>query len=205
MNRNTKLVELLHTEGVLNTPHILKAFQNVDRRNFVPPAYEEEAYADHALPIGHGQTISQPYTVAFMLALLAPQEGEKILDVGSGSGWTTALLGSIVGNEGEVIGLEIVPELVEMGQDNLLQYPALNARIEAASAGTLGLPDKAPFVRILVSAENTKIPQELVEQLVIGGVMVVPINSAIVKIVKTSGTEYEEERHEGFAFVPLVH
>lgn len=203
METQAALITQLRTAGVLRTPEIIGAFTEIDRKDFVRPEDQDAAYEDRPLLIGCGQTISQPYTVAFMLEELEPRPGHHILDVGSGSGWTTALLGRIVGKGGDVVGTEIVPELASFGQENLAKYPELNATIKEAG-DTFGAPDDAPFDRILVSAGNTELPQELVEQLKIGGVMVIPVGTAIWKIIKTSETEFETEKHEGFAFVPLI-
>lgn len=183
--------------------HIASAFRAVDRKDFVPPKYKQGAYLDEPLPIGHGQTISQPYTVAFMLKLLAPQSGQRMLDVGSGSGWTTALLAHIVGARGRVYGVELIPELVTFGKSNLEKCHFTNASIEQAGDG-FGLPQKAPFDRILVSAASTALPQELVGQLAVGGIMVIPIGNDIVKIKKISQKKITKEKHPGFIFVPLV-
>ena len=202
--RLSDLIDHLIEEGALRTPRIIEAFRRVDRADFVLPEYASHAYADTALPIGHGQTISQPYTVALMLELLAPHEGERILDVGSGSGWTTALLAEIVGPEGAVYGVELVPELVAFGQENIAAYGFANASITQAT-DVLGLPAHAPYDNILVSAADTHVPEQLVAQLKEGGTMVLPVGSAIVRVYKTPEGAVEEERHEGFAFVPLLH
>jgi len=119
MQNNKELIKHLIARNVLKTKAIIDAFQAVDRIDFVPLKYLDEAYGDYPLPIGYGQTISQPFTVAFMLELLQPQKGDKILDVGSGSGWTTALLAHIVQEEGSVRGIELIPELVAFGKKNL--------------------------------------------------------------------------------------
>ena len=126
---NSNLVEKLKVDGFLKMPAIISAFQKIDRADFVLPQYSNEAYEDYPLPIGHGQTISQPATVAFMLELLQPKIGEKILDIGAGSGWATALLAEIVGKDGKVYGLEIISELVEFGKNNLGKYNFNNAEI----------------------------------------------------------------------------
>lgn len=197
------LVEQLRLAGVLSTPSIADALLAIDRKDFVLPEDRDLAYRDEALAIGHGQTISQPYTVAFMLELLNPQVGEKILDVGSGSGWTTALLGFLVGQGGRVYGVERIPELVEMGIENVRKYPELPLEIKEAGE-VLGFPERAPYDRILVSAEVHEIPKELLTQLRIGGAMVIPFSGTLAKITKTSAGEHEIEQYEGFAFVPLI-
>ena len=197
------LIQSLIQKGVLRSKHMIAAFRAVDRRYFVLPADVAHAYEDHPLSIGYDQTISQPYTVAFMLELLLPRVGQTILDVGSGSGWTTALLAQIVGVNGRVYGVERVPELVAFGSTNLATYHFAQASITKAGK-LLGAPEHAPFDRILVSAATNQVPTELVHQLAIGGVMVIPIGTAIVRIVKTSKAEITEDVYEGFAFVPLL-
>ena len=197
------LIKKLVADGTLQNKRIINALRTVDRKDFVPSAYAAESYADTSLPIGYGQTISQPTTVAIMLELLRPKKGEKILDVGSGSGWTTALLAALVGPYGKVHGVERIPELVAFGTKNLRKYPFANATI--TQAGTLlGLPLYAPYDRILVSAACEKIPQELLKQLKVKGTLVIPIESAIWKVQKLSKTTYTKNTVEGFAFVPLL-
>jgi protein-L-isoaspartate(D-aspartate) O-methyltransferase len=189
--------------GVLKNHLVRKAFVDVDRAHFVDPDYLSEAYEDYPLPIGHGQTISQPTTVAFMLELLDARKGEKILDIGSGSGWTTALLAHIVGQDGRVFGVELIPDLVEFGKKNLARYNFKHASIEQAGEN-LGLPREAPFDRILVSAAADNFPQELLAQLKTGGVLVVPIQNSIYKIEKISEQEVRKKEYPGFVFVPLI-
>jgi protein-L-isoaspartate(D-aspartate) O-methyltransferase len=182
---------------------IKDAFVAIDRKNFVPENYAEEAYDDYPLPLGDtGQTISQPTTVAFMLELLNPQEGEKILDVGSGSGFTTALLARIVGEKGRVIGVERIPELVKLGQKNLDKYNLKNAEIIKARK-EIGFLKEAPFDKILVSATTEDLPKKLMEQLRVGGIMVVPIFDEIWQVKKLESGE-DIKKYKGFAFVPLI-
>lgn len=197
-----QLVDYLISTGVLRSKPIIEAFQAIDRADFVLPQYKSETYEDYPLPIGHGQTISQPTTVSFMLELLEPEKGGKVLDVGSGSGWTTALLADIVGREGEVWGVEIVPELVEFGNNNLQKYDFPWARIVKAGE-TIGLPEHVSFDRILVSASGEELPQELIKQLKVGGRLVIPIRNSIWQIDKTSDRSYKELEFPGFVFVPL--
>ncbi len=199
-----ELIAELKREGVLKNPNILRAFQGIDRKDFVPEALWDEAYGNYPLPLGNsGQTISQPYTVAFMLDLLSPETGEKILDVGSGSGWTTALLASVVGLTGKVYGVEIIPELVALGQKNLAKYDFRNASIRQAGE-KLGIPEEAPFDKILVSAAGSSLSHELLSQLKTGGILVMPIENYISRVKKISADKIETEKFEGFAFVPLV-
>ena len=197
------LINNIIARGYLKTPEIIKAFRRVDRQDFVPEENTAESYGDYPLPIGHGQTISQPSTVAFMLELLQPEEADKILDIGAGSGWTTAILAEIAGKRGFVYGTELVVELVEFGRKNLSKNGVANAEIWQADINQLGLPDKAPFDKILVSAAAEDLPPELIDQLKIGGRMVMPILDSIWKIDKISKDDIKQERHYGFAFVPL--
>ncbi len=196
-------IDDLKAQKTLKTKRIIDAFQKVDRKDFILPEYYEEAYGDYPLPIGSGQTISQPTTVAIMLELLSPQKGGRILDVGSGSGWTTALLAHIVGSEGKVWGTEIIPDLVVFGQNNLSKYNFPWAKIVPAEK-KLGLPSHAPFDRILVSAAAKELPEELILQLKKGGTMVIPILDTLYKIDKMPDGKVISWSLPGFSFVPLV-
>ena len=200
---NRELINAMITSSVLKTPRIIDAFQKIDRKYFVPEAFSEHIYIDRPLPIGKDQTISQPSTVAFMLELLLPEEGSKVLDIGSGSGWTAALLCAIVGNKGSVLGLERVDELVERGQNNLKQFDFRQCRIQKADE-KLGVPGET-FDKILVSASSDDIPIELFAQLKIGGMLVIPVVNSIFCFKKISETEMEREEYHGFVFVPLIY
>ena len=203
MTNNETLVQKLQNSGVLKTPRIIEAFQKIDRKDFVGKNNLSYTYIDHPLSVGHVATISQPTTVALMLELLEPHEGDKVLDIGSGSGWTTALLAYIVKQKGEVWGVEIVPELVELGQNNLKKYIFENIKILSADKNIVGLPKKAPFDKILVSASAEQLPQELINQLKEGGRLVVPIKNSIWKINKTLKGKLNKEEFPRFVFVPL--
>ena len=198
------LVDDMISSNMLKSPLIIDAFRTIDRKYFVPDEYAEDAYADMPLPIGNYQTISQPSTVAFMLERLDPQDGNKVLDIGSGSGWTTALLCYMVGDKGSVTGLERVETLVEQGSENLSKFRFYtDCHIEMAG-DKLGLPGEQ-FDRILVSASADEIPEELFSQLKIGGILVIPIRESIFKFTKVSETEIEKEEFYGFVFVPLIY
>ena len=200
----SQLIQNLVKKGVLKTPAIIEAFKKIDRVGFLLPQYRAVSYSDQPFPIGHGQTNSQPTTVAFMLELLQPQPGDKILDVGSGSGWTTTLLAHIVGEQGRVVGVEIVPELVAFGKRNLSKYDMSWADISPATPGIIGWPQEAPYDKILVSAAPTQVPPGLLEQLEIGGRLVIPVINSIFKIDRVSEDNFDQKEFYGFNFVPLV-
>ncbi len=201
MKDNKDLVQNLVGRKVLRSENIKEALLEIDRANFVIDEYKDLAYADTALPIGYGQTISQPYTVVFMLELLEIREGHEVLDIGCGSGWTTALLANIVGQTGLVKGLEIIDDLVEMSRKNLQRYNFKNAHI--AKAGTkIGLPGEK-FDRILLSASALKFPTQLLNQVKDGGIIVIPIRNSIFKFKKISNEEILKEEFPGFSFVKL--
>lgn len=181
------------------------------RTDFLPPDVHRGAGEDRPLPIGHGQTNSQPSTVAVMLALLEVRTGHRVLDVGSGSGWTTAVLGDLVGPDGSVTGVERVPALVDRSRLALAAQqssggPMTWVEIRQATEGVLGVPDLGPFERILVSAEAAEIPSPLLGQLTPAGVMVVPVRGEMLRIGRT-GPRPEDHaitRHGSFRFVPLI-
>ena len=204
MNTKKELLKRLEEETkVLQNPLVKKAFEKIDRADFVDGDYVVEAYEDYALPTRSGQTISQPTTMAFMLELLDAKPGEKVLDIGSGSGWSTALLAEMVGKDGFVYGVEIEPELVEMGKANLKKYPELKAQISKAGEG-IGFPQKFLYDRILVNAAATEIPEAILGQLDIGGVLVIPVNDILTRVSKISEDKIEKKEFPGFLFGPLV-
>ncbi|MFH5821572.1 protein-L-isoaspartate O-methyltransferase [Georgenia sp. AZ-5] len=180
---------------------VVEALGAVDRRGFLPASQQRFARADLPLRIGQGATCSQPSTVEVMLELLDPRPGDRVLDVGSGSGWTTALLARLVGEGGSVVGVEIEPDLVETGRANLLAA-GVDARIEEAVPGRLGRPQDGPYDRILVSAEARRMPRTLVDQLAEGGRMVVPVRGELV-VVERAGDELRTRAYGTYQFVPL--
>lgn len=200
---NKDLVKKLTANGILKSPRIIKAFELVDRGMFVKPAHLTNAYEDTPLPIDSGQTISQPSVVAFMLELLNVTLEDKILDIGAGSGYTTALLTYLTGPKGTVWGVEIQRPLLQFGITNLNKYGFKNTHIVLAQK-ELGYTKHAPYDKILVSAESPDIPEELIKQLKVDGTMVIPVLNSIVKVIKTGEQTVTKEEYKGFAFVPLI-
>lgn len=178
------------------------AFAACPRVDFLPPGERRHAGQDHPLPIGHGQTSSQPSTVARMLRMLDVPVGARVLDVGSGSGWTTALLAHLVGPTGSVLGVELEPDLAAWGAQNVAATGQGWARVVLARTDVLGVPEEGPYDRILVSAEARELPQELVDQLGPAGRMVAPVAAGLA-VVQRTGETLAITRHEGYRFVPL--
>ncbi|GAI40456.1 unnamed protein product, partial [marine sediment metagenome] len=182
------LIDSLIEQKWLKTPRIINAFRKIKRKDFLPEDMKDLAELNEALSISHGQTISQPLVVAFMLELLEPKPGDKILDIGAGSGWTSALLSEIVGDKGKVIAIEIIPELVEFGRKNISKYNFVEKGITefVCADGSKGYEKEAPFDKILCSAEAKEIPRAWKDQLKTEGRIVTPIGSSIWLFIKKS-------------------
>ena len=179
------------------------AFLATDRQHFVPPAFKKQAYADHPLAIGEGQTISQPSTVAVMLEALKVEKGHAVLDIGCGSGWTSALLGQLVGQEGSVTGLERRMKLLIQGRKNLSHFKLPHVQLYLAH-DRLGYPENR-FDRILVSASAPSFPEQLLNQLKPEGILVIPVQSDILICKKDKDENMRQESLSGFSFVPLIY
>lgn len=185
------------------TERLNAAFAAVHRPDFLTEQQRSNATQDRPLFIGHGQTNSQPTTVRNMLILLDPRPGDRVQDVGSGSGWTTALLATLVTATGRVFGVELVPELTAWGRENLSRYHLDWATIEQADPSRLGLVEHAPYDRILVSAEARELPDSLIDQLALGGRMVIPVAGRLSVVDRRMDGEVDVRRVGHYAFVPL--
>jgi protein-L-isoaspartate(D-aspartate) O-methyltransferase len=189
-------------KGIKNS-EVLRVMNEVPRHLFIPMPSRSLAYADLPIPIGHAQTISQPFIIARMLEILNPQNYERILEIGSGSGYVVALLAKL---SDKVIGLEKIPELVEYARKNLQEAGIKNARIINID-GSAGAMSYCPYDKIIISAACPKIPEELYVQLKPNGAIVAPVGDrvrqVIVKATKTNNG-FVEEKFDSCSFVPLV-
>ncbi len=208
INQQKELVDFLKGQGVLKSKRVISAFEAVDRQDFVPESLKDEAYFDEPLPIGHGQTISQPFTVAFMLERLDAQNGDIIFDVGSGSAWQTALLAHMVGPKGKVYAMETIPELCQFGANNLKKYKNFSQRVifasGDASTGVRSLAEKESIDRIVVAATIEEAPPVWRQQLKVGGKMIYPSQRSLFEEIKISANEFKLIKYPGFVFVPFV-
>lgn len=186
----------------ISNPVVIAAMRRVPRHRFVPAFYSGLAYADGPLPIGHGQTISQPYVVAFMTEALALQGHEKVLEIGTGSGYQTAVLAEIVPR---VFSIEIIEPLATQAAKTLaaLGYKSVTVR---AGDGYRGWPEKAPFDAILVTAAPDHVPQPLLEQLAVGGRLVLPVGTSFqqLELYRRTRNGYERAELLPVRFVPMI-
>jgi protein-L-isoaspartate(D-aspartate) O-methyltransferase len=194
--------EQVAARGVTD-PRVLEAMRRVPRHLFVEEALEEQAYGDHPLPIGEGQTISQPFMVGKMTELLRLSGTEKVLEVGTGSGYQSAVLGQLAGR---VCTIERIPKLAQRAREVLEMLGYANVWVRVAN-GTLGWPDEAPFDRILVAAGGPAVPPPLFAQLTEGGRMVMPVGDAatqVLQVVEKHQGAMQVSQDAGCVFVKLV-
>jgi protein-L-isoaspartate(D-aspartate) O-methyltransferase len=182
---------------------IKEAFARIPRENFIPDTQKYLSTIDTPIAIGYGQTNSQPSTVATMLQWLDVHPGQHVMDIGSGSGWTSALLATLCSPGGKVYAVELLPQLVTMGKRNCRRLHIKNVSFHRARH-EIGLSKFAPYDRILVSASAPRLPRELLRQLQVSGKLVIPVMTDILEITKTSTTRHTTVVHPGFLFVPLL-
>jgi protein-L-isoaspartate(D-aspartate) O-methyltransferase len=194
------LLEYWRTTGIITDDKILKAFEKVPRENFIVQKYRFDAYLDEPLPIGFGQTISQPTTVAVMTSALEPKQSQKILEIGTGSGYQAAILSELIGIKGKVYTLERITELANFAKKNLKAYKNVSAM---HADGTKGYAKAAPYDRIIVTAAASELPKQLFAQLKENAIMVIPIEDHLFKITKINGKPQMQDLGL-FVFVPLV-
>ena len=187
----------------MTADRVHEALAAVPRAGFLPRRLRRQAAYDGPLPIGHGQTNSQPRTVSDMLRLLEVRPGDRVLDVGSGSGWSTALLAHLTGPSGLVRGVEVLEDLAAWGAANLEATGMPWATIHHAQDDVLGWPPDAPYDRILVSADGGRLPAELLDQLAVGGRMVIPVAGRML-VVRRDARGLHRSVHGYYRFVPLV-
>ncbi len=202
MNK-TQLIQSLKQRGF--SAQILAAFEKVKREDFLPNELKKHAYEDIALPIAQTQTISQPYTIAMMLSLLDLKKGQKVLEIGSGSGYVLALISEIIGNKGKVYGIERIKQLAEHSRKSLANYN--NVKVYNKN-GMQGLPEQAPFDRIIISAGYQEIPPKLISQLKNNGIIVAPLgigqDKSLTSFKKINNKLTLKKEFPGFVFVPLL-
>ena len=203
MNPRQRMVGEIKEKYLLSAPRVFSAMLKVPREEFVPSQYRESAYEDGPISIGHGQTISQPYTVAFMTNLLNLKGDEKVLEIGTGSGYQAAILSLLAK---KVYTIEIIEELAEKAQKTLKKLGYKNVEVRAGS-GEWGWKEEAPFDAILITAGVEKVPLELFEELREEGVLVAPVgvgpDKVMAKFVKKEGNITKNE-YGIFNFVPFI-
>ena len=202
------LIEELIREGVLKTQKVIEAMKKVPRELFVREEYKSMAYVDTPLPIGYGQTISAPSMVALMTEELSLDQGLKVLEIGTGSGYQAAIIAEIVKPEGHVWSIEIIPQIAEFARRNLKRSGYIKYVTVIVGDGSKGYPQQAPFDRIIVTAASPSIPSPLIEQLKPGGIMVIPVGSTFMQVLKViiKRTEVDIDIRDSVpcVFVPLV-
>ncbi len=200
--RSRMVERQIQARGVTD-PRVLAAMREIPRHLFIPPPYDESAYEDNPLPIGDGQTISQPYIVALMTELLSPRLDDNVLEIGAGSGYQAAILSALAW---QVTTIERIPSVAELARKNLAALGVTNVRIIVGD-GTLGFPESAPYNGIIITAATPSVPSPLIDQLADGGTLVAPVGGREVQELVTLTRRRKEilkSGHGGVRFVPLI-
>ena len=198
----TNMVETQIVARDIRSPRVLDAMRSVPRHEFVPELWRAGAYEDTPLPIGHDQTISQPYIVAYMSEALELDGSHRVLEIGTGSGYQAAILGELAK---EVFTIEIVEPLAARARDTLARLGYKNVHVRAGN-GYLGWPEEAPFDRVMVTAAPDQVPPALVEQLKVGGLMAIPVGTGVqeLRILRRTADGLETLRTLPVRFVPMT-
>lgn len=207
-DKRDELVQSLRRRGYIKTSEVAEAFRKVPREKFVPSNARTDAYADHPLSIGEGQTISAPSMIAIMLEVLGAGKNQKILEIGAGSGYNAALLAEIVGEEGKIYSIERLPGVADFGRENLEKTGYDQVEVIVGD-GTKGYEEEAPWDRVIITACAPKIPDTLINQMKVGGKLVAPVgkyyrSQTLLEVKKIGEEETETTEHGSCAFVPLV-
>ena len=205
MPSKNQLIERWISSGIIKDKKVIEAFEKIPRELFIRKEQKDEAYGDYPLSIGRGQTISQPTTVMLMTEALELKEGDKVLEIGTGSGYQAAIIAKIVGNKGKVFSTEIIKELAEFSRKNIEKLKLRNIEIIECD-GSKGHEKEAPYDKIIITAACPKIPKPLVHQLKEGGIIIAPVGNLNEQIMVKGKKKNEmliEEKLGIFAFVPM--
>lgn len=199
-----QLIKAWKEQNIITNKKVLEAFKQVNREDFVRPSQRSGAYIDHPLPIGYGQTISQPTTVMIMTQALDPKKGDNILEIGTGSGYQAALIAKII-DPGKITTTEILPELATIAKNNLKKVGIINAEV-IVTDGSCGYKQNSLYDKIIITAASPKIPKPLTDQLKEGGTIIAPVGDRgtqrMIKAIKIKG-KLKEQDLGLFVFVPL--
>ena len=205
MKEKNQLVEFWKENFYFREKEV-SAFKKVDREEFIPKVMQAHAYEDIPLPLMRGKTISQPTTVMIMTAALELKEGDKVFELGTGSGYQSAIIAKIIGNKGKVISTEVIPELVQFAKENLAKAKMKNVSVYEED-GSKGMPSEAPFDKIIITAACKEFPDYLVDQLKVGGIIVGPVGSRDEQTMVRGTKEKDQALHleflGPFLFTPM--
>ncbi|MGD1005470.1 MAG: protein-L-isoaspartate(D-aspartate) O-methyltransferase [Methanoregulaceae archaeon] len=198
-----RMVDLQIAARGIHDPRVLSAMRETPRHLFIPPPYDRAAYDDCPLPIGNGQTISQPYIVALMTELIHPKLGDNILEIGAGSGYQAMILATIVK---KVTTIERISEVANLARRNLVALHCNNVEVVIGD-GTLGYPKNAPYDGIIITAATPQVPPPLIDQMADGGRLVAPVGGREIQeliVLEKRGGKVIQNLHGGVRFVPLI-